>query len=157
VVSGVTNTLRVTLRPEMLRHIALLFAAAVIALPASAFAHPTAVHLLGYPSIVKFGRQQVGETSDARVTITNEGDAAMLLGPAGITSLQGDPAFGMTDPAEGACFASGEIAELPVGESCSIIVNFTPPAPGRYRAQLFIQVVGAADVSVRVMGSGAHA
>ncbi len=140
---------------EMPRYFAFLIAVAAV-LPAAASAHRAAEPSAGYPSVVNFGRHALGETSEALVTIRNDADATIRLGPAGISSRNGDPTFGMTDPDEGACFASGEIAELAPGQSCSIIINFTPPAPGRYRAELSIGVDGSATISIKLMGSGAR-
>lgn len=139
----------------MLRRIALVLAVAATVVPVSASARSDAHQSLRYPQIVRFGHQLVGEVSEARVTIHNTGHVSILLGPAGIVAHSGDPSFGMTDPAERACFGAGEVAELPAGASCSILVNFTPLAPGEYRALLSISVQDDEDVSVKLIGSGA--
>ena len=147
----------------MLRLIVLVLVVGGAVLPASALAHNASVnapagHRVDHPMVVNFGRHAVGESSEREVTFVNNSSETIQLGPVGINALNGGGvAFGTTDPAEGACFVDTEVVELQPGESCSVLVNFTPLSPRKYRAELSIVIGTSETIRVKLMGSGADA
>ena len=74
------------------------------------------------PKSINFGTQSVGVEALASATITNTGDADLLVLVEG--GLPDDFGFGLLPGSTCPALTPGDI--LPAGESCEVVVRFTP-------------------------------
>ena len=95
------------------------------------------------PTAVNFGNVTVGGSSDRTVTVSNNGNADLVLGAIGVTGT------GFTR-AGGTCADNQTLAP---GASCTITVRFTPPSGGNFAGNLSVPS-NDRDVDVPLSGTG---
>jgi Abnormal spindle-like microcephaly-assoc'd, ASPM-SPD-2-Hydin len=79
----------------------------------------------------RFGTVEVGTTERARIYVTNEGDQPFQVNGASMTTPEGGFEFGF---AKSTCF----FIVLEPGESCYVVIRFSPTAEGTYTAEFDI-------------------
>lgn len=116
--------------------IAMLASTLVAAVPVAAAASVSAS-----PSVLDFGKVQVGTTNVVYLTITNTGDQDLALAGFG-----GNLPFGVDFPA-GTCYTVNPIQP---GSSCTIAATMSPTKPGKYSSPLQAQFTLYSDHSALV-------
>ena len=99
-----------------------------------------------------FGPIAVGQSSSA--TLTFNFDSAGTIGtPAVLT--QGASGLDFTDVGTGTCTTQGTSHAYNAGDSCTVVVNFTPKSPGtRYGAATLSNSSGTAIATAYITGTG---
>lgn len=104
----------------------------------------TALKLTAAPSALSFDSTRVGASAaDQTATLTNNGTQALQLGAVGIIS--GSAHFGQSNN----CGAS-----LPAGESCSVLVRYTPSTARSHSGEVGVTVQGALVARIALAGMG---
>ena len=96
------------------------------------------------PSSVAFGDVPTGQSATSAVTVTNTGDADLVVSGA---TVPGGAAFSVS--------AGGGAATLAPGASRAVTVAFSPTEPGAYAAMLTVQSDDADEPAVEVALQGA--
>jgi len=98
-------------------------------------------------TILTFGSQSVGSSSEQAVTLTNAGSAPLIIGQVDVSGASA------SDFAKAADGCTGSV--LHAGESCSVSVRFAPTAVGSRNASLtFSDNAENSPQSVLLTGSG---